>query len=171
MCRIFQNTYKFSNKWITFAIGCLQILSTSPALAIAACTKDIKSMFHMNENQYGLIATLYGSGGMLCMPFTGFLVDRYGPVLVSTISLILTLLSHGGIWQLSKLEPFPGIEYLLFTTFFFGGISFAAGVSVTFTVNLSNFQNSSHGKVTQVDQEWPLFYHLITTGPHSCIWK
>ncbi len=24
---------------------------------------------------------------------------------------------------------------------------------------------------TQVDQEWPLFYHLITTGPHSCIWK
>ncbi len=23
----------------------------------------------------------------------------------------------------------------------------------------------------QVDQEWPLFYHLITTGPHSCIWK
>ncbi len=66
------------------------------------------------------------------------------------ISLILTLLSHGGIWQLSKLESFPGIEYLLYTTFFFGGISFAAGISVTFTVNLSNFQNSSHGKVTGV---------------------
>ena len=24
---------------------------------------------------------------------------------------------------------------------------------------------------SQVDQEWPLFCHLITTGPHSWIWK
>ncbi len=23
-------------------------------------------------------------------------------------------------------------------------------------------------KLSQVDQEWPLFYHVITTGPHSC---
>ncbi len=25
--------------------------------------------------------------------------------------------------------------------------------------------------MSQVDQKWPLFYHLITTGTHSCIWK
>ena len=149
MCRIFRNTSKLSIKWISFGIGCLQSLSTSPCLAIAACTKDIRSTFHMNEDQYGLIATLYLNGS-ICMFLPGILLDKYGPVLVSTISLILTLFSHGAIWQLAKLEPFPAQEYLLYVAFFLGGLSFAASISVTFSVNLSNFQQSSHGKVTGV---------------------
>ena len=35
----------------------------------------------------------------------------------------------------------------------------------------SSFARQYKGHPPQVDQEWPLFYHLVTTGPHSCLWK
>ncbi len=51
------------------------------------------------------------------------------------------------VWSVSKLGSIIHRSFFFFFFFFFF---------------------SMH---TQVDQEWPLFYHLITTGPHSCIWK
>ncbi len=116
-------------------------------LAIAACTEDIRRTFQMTENQYGLISTLYLTGGLL-MLLPGILLDKYGPVVVSTLSLILTLFSHGAIWQLGKYEPFPAQKYLLYVSFFCGGLSLAGTSSVSYSVNLSNFQKLAHGKVT-----------------------
>ena len=148
MCnRITQYTGKLSNKWITFAIGCLQSFSTCPAMVIAACTEDIRSTFDMTESQYGLIATSYFTGGVL-MFIPGLILDKYGPMLVTTLSLILTVFSHGAIWQLAKLEPFPEQEYLLYASFFCAGLSISFALSVTFSTNLSNFHESAHGKIT-----------------------
>ena len=147
MHRITHYTSKLSNKWITLGICSLQSISIGVMVAIAACMEDIRATFQMTENQYGLISTLYMTGSLL-MFLPGILLDKYGPVLVNTISLILTLLSHGAIWQLAKSEPFPAQKYLLYVSFFCGGLSFSGTSSVSFSVNLSNFHKSAHGKVT-----------------------
>ena len=101
----------------------------------------------MTANQYGLIASLYLTGSILKF-LPGILLDKYGPVPVSTMSLILTVLSHGAICQLAKLQPFPAQEYLLYVSFFCGGLSFAGSRAVAVSINMSNFHKSSHGKVT-----------------------
>ena len=147
MCKIIDYTSSLSNKWITLAIGCLQCISTGPTYAIAAATQDIMSTFDMTESQYGLIATMYLTGSLLTF-LPGTLLDRYGPVPVSVISLIGTLFSYGSIWQLAKLEPFPAQQYLLYVSFFCAGLSIAGQGSVALKINLSNFKKSTHGKVT-----------------------
>ncbi len=149
MSRITEYTSSLSGKWITFAIGCLQSISNGPLIGIAACTADIKNTFNMTENQYGLIAALYLMGNTVLFP-PGYALDRYGPVLVSTFSLILTLLSHGAISLLATFEPFPAQKYLLYVSFFCGGLSFSASITVQMTINLSNFHKSGHGKVCGV---------------------
>ena len=147
MGTILDNTAKLSNKWITLAIGCLQSVSSGPAYAIAASTRDIRSTFHMTENQYGLVATLYLMGTFF-MFLPGIVLDNYGPVPVSVISLILTVFSHGSIWQLAKYDPFPAQEYYLYVAFFCAGLSAAGQGTVALTINIGNFQKSAHGKVS-----------------------
>ncbi len=147
MCKITDYTSSLSNKWITLVIGCLNSIATGPSYAIAACTKDIMSTFDMTENQYGLIATMYMTGNLLLF-LPGILLDQYGPIPVSVISLILTLLSYGSIWQLAKYQPFSGEEYLLYVAFFCAGLSVAGQGSVAVAINLGNFQTSAHGKVS-----------------------
>ncbi len=148
MCNtIIEYTSSFSNKWITLVIGCLQSISTGPTIAIAAATLDIISTFDMTENQYGLIATMYLIGSLL-MFIPGTLLDRYGPLPLSVISLFLTLFSHGSIWQLTKFDPFPAQQYLLYIVFFCAGLSISAQGSIAVKINLGNFKKSAHGKVT-----------------------
>ena len=162
MDTIRQCTSNLSNKWSVFVIGCLQMLSFGPLVAIAACTEDIRSTFHMTEKQYGLIATLYLLGGTNIF-FFGIILDKYGPVPVSIISLILTVFSHGGLWQLAKLEPFSAQEYLLYLCIFCGGLSLGGTAAVTFVVNMSNFQRCSHGKVTGTLTTWLFIGGALST--------
>ncbi len=147
MCTITDYTSSLSNRWITLAIGYLQSMSSGPAYAIAIYTADIRHTFDMTESQYGLIATLYMIGQLL-MFLPGFVLDHYGPITVSVISLILTLLSHGSVWWLAKYEPFPGQPYLLYASFFCAGLSIAGQAVMAVSINLSNFQKSAHGKVS-----------------------
>ncbi len=113
-------------------------------MSIAACTQDIRSTFTMSEKQYGMIATLYLTGSYIV---PGFILDRYGPVCISSTSAILAVCGHGAVWLLAQLQPFPGQEYLLYISFFCAGLSFAVSQWLAFCINLSNFQKSAHGKV------------------------
>ncbi len=122
-------------------------MSSGPLYAIASNTADIRQTFNMSERQYGLIATLYTMGQLL-MFLPGFILDYYGPVTVSMVSLVLTLLSHGCIWQLAKYEPFPGQPYLVYASFFCAGLSIAGQGVMAVSINLSNFHKSVHGKVS-----------------------
>lgn len=145
---ITEYTSKLSNKWIVFAIGCLQAFIAGVLTATTAYTEDIRATFDMTENQYGLIATIYLTGMNFFLP--GILLDKYGPVLVNTVSLILTLFSYGSIWQLAKYQPFAGQEYILYVAFFCGGLAFGGTTCVAASINLSNFKKSAHGKVIGV---------------------
>lgn len=104
-------------RWVvTSLIFFITLVNFIDRSAISFVIEPLKSEFHFNDTQFGMILSAFGLGYVLLTAFGGWLVDRWGPRLIWSLAAVAWSVCVGLLGLATGLASFICLRFLLGVT-------------------------------------------------------